>query len=165
MAAPFGFWPSQVLKVAVVAASRCSHLTQSFPQAISSPPWSATDTSWGSVSTVAAWADSVTCRTADAAWISSGTAHDVRPYGSTSTLARMKTTIDLPDELARRAKAVARQHNVTLRELVTEGLRAQLDRVSAPRQPATFRFRTVGGAGLKRGVTAESLTERAYDAS
>ncbi len=77
----------------------------------------------------------------------------------------MKTTIELPDSLAHRAKAVARKHNLTLRELVTEGLRAQLDRMSAPTEPAQFRFRTVGGAGLKPGVAAETLTERADDAS
>ncbi len=77
----------------------------------------------------------------------------------------MKTTIDLPDALARRAKAIARQHNLTLRELVTEGLRAQLDRISAPAEPAQFQYRTVGGNGLRPGVSPETLTERAYDAS
>jgi len=87
----------------------------------------------------------------------------VRLYGSTGTVIRMKTTIDLPDALARRAKAVARQHNLTLREVMTEGLRVQLDRMSAPREQVTFRLRTVGGAGLKPGVTPESLTGRAYD--
>lgn len=77
----------------------------------------------------------------------------------------MKTTIDIPDALARRAKSVARERNLTLRQLVTEGLRAQLDRISAPPEPSSFTFRTIGGAGLKPGVTPGSLTERAYDTS
>ena len=89
----------------------------------------------------------------------------IRLYGPSSTVARMKTTIELPDALARRAKAIARQHNLTLRELVTEGLRVQLDRLSAPAPPTEFRFRTVGGAGLQPDVPPESLIERAYDAS
>lgn len=75
----------------------------------------------------------------------------------------MKTTIELPDSLASRAKEVAREHHLTLRELVTEGLRAELERLSGPRQPAEFRFRTRGGEGLQPGVTPGSLIASAYE--
>jgi hypothetical protein len=40
----------------------------------------------------------------------------------------MKTTVELPDQLAREAKAFAREHGVTLRELIERGLRAELAR-------------------------------------
>lgn len=50
-------------------------------------------------------------------------------YGS--TVFRMKTTFDIPDELLVRAKKRAAELRRPLRALVTEGLRAQL---AAPRQ-------------------------------
>ncbi|MGF1657023.1 MAG: hypothetical protein ACFCU3_08610 [Verrucomicrobiales bacterium] len=43
----------------------------------------------------------------------------------------MKTTIDLPDELLHRAKVVAAQRKTTLKELVLNGLRQQIDSPSA----------------------------------
>jgi hypothetical protein len=75
----------------------------------------------------------------------------------------MKTTIELPDALADQARALAREQNVTLRELITEGLRAEVERRSLPRQPRPFRFRTVGGQGLHEDVAPHSLTGLAYD--
>ena len=38
----------------------------------------------------------------------------------------MKTTVELPDELARRAREHARTHGITLRALIERGLREQL---------------------------------------
>jgi hypothetical protein len=76
----------------------------------------------------------------------------------------MKTTVDLPDALANRAREVARQQGVTLRELVAAGLRAELDRRRArPSQRPAFRFRTVGGSGLRAGVTPGALVELGYE--
>ncbi len=75
----------------------------------------------------------------------------------------MKTTIELPDTLASRAKEIARAHQVTLRELVTDGLRAELDRLESPPRRPEFRFHTRGGEGLLPGVTPDSLTAHAYD--
>jgi len=43
----------------------------------------------------------------------------------------MGTTIDIPDELLLRAKAVAARRQTTLRELIIEGLEAVLD----PKRP------------------------------
>lgn len=87
----------------------------------------------------------------------------IRVYGLRDMMTRMKTTIELPDSLATQAKEVAREHKLTLRELVTEGLRAELERLSGVREPAEFRFRTQGGVGLRPDVTPGSLTGRAYD--
>ena len=75
----------------------------------------------------------------------------------------MKTTIDLPDSLAHRAKELAREQRVSLRELVTEGLRAELERRSAPRVSVEFRFTTAGGDGLRADVDPATLTQHAYE--
>jgi hypothetical protein len=45
----------------------------------------------------------------------------------------IKTTIELPEALFRRAKSVAAQEEVTLKQLLTEALESRLDgRMSAP---------------------------------
>jgi len=75
----------------------------------------------------------------------------------------MKTTIELPDGLARRARQVALRQGVSLREVIEAGLRAELDRRTAPPAAAEFRFRTVGGAGLHPGVEPSQLRDRAYE--
>ena len=51
-------------------------------------------------------------------------------YGS--TVSRMKTTFDIPDELMVRAKKRAAELRKPLRVLVTEGLRAQLAGAKGP---------------------------------
>jgi hypothetical protein len=89
-------------------------------------------------------------------------------YGSTGIRQHyypMKTTVDLPDGLARRAKEIARAHHISLRELVTEGLRHEVERLSAPGQQPDFRFGTVSGEGLREDVPPGTLTERAYGPS
>ncbi len=48
----------------------------------------------------------------------------------------MKTTIDVPDELYRRAKAEAALRGHKLKDLVAEGLRLVLDAPSKVRKPA-----------------------------
>jgi hypothetical protein len=79
-------------------------------------------------------------------------------------VSRMKTTVELPDALARRAKELARERHLSLRELITEGLRAEVERLSAPAAATTpFRLRTVSGRGLRPGVSEQTLTERAYE--
>lgn len=81
------------------------------------------------------------------------------------TIAAVKTTIDLPDGLAIRAKELAAAQGVTLRELVEAGLRTELDRRSIAARPADFRFRTVGGSGLREGIELANLREHAYNAA
>lgn len=77
----------------------------------------------------------------------------------------MKTTIELPDALAKRAKEVARAQGVTLREVVEAGLRAELDRRTSAEVPPPFRFRTVGGSGLRPGIDPRELREHAYESA
>lgn len=55
----------------------------------------------------------------------------------------MKTTIDMPDALFRRTKALAHKRHVTMRELITEGLLHVLEHKEAeaprPIKPVTFK--------------------------
>ncbi|TNU73668.1 hypothetical protein FH969_10065 [Miniimonas arenae] len=76
----------------------------------------------------------------------------------------MKTTIDIPDELARRARAVAHEHRTTLRELVISGVTAELDRRTAA-PPIDFHFPTVAGHGLVSDVDPSDVIIRSYGIS
>jgi len=59
----------------------------------------------------------------------------------------MKTTIELPDELVRQARRVARREGTTLRALAEEGLQRSLQaRRQAVRR--ALDFPTYGGSGL-----------------
>ena len=79
-------------------------------------------------------------------------------------VARMKTTVELPDALVRAAKAVARERNSSLRELVETGLREQVDRLTGDAAtPREFRFRTVHGRGVQHRAQASALHEHVYE--
>lgn len=75
----------------------------------------------------------------------------------------MKTTIELPDALAHEAREVAHQQGVTLRELMVEGLRAELERRNAHGARVDFHFPTRGGDGLRPGVEWRDMVELSYD--
>ncbi|MHC4393391.1 MAG: hypothetical protein ACYTFT_01515 [Planctomycetota bacterium] len=65
----------------------------------------------------------------------------------------MRTTIDLPDDLFREAKATAALRGQSLKDLVAEALRERLDRLAA--RPATERgWRSVFGKGRPKDVGA-----------
>lgn len=59
----------------------------------------------------------------------------------------MKTTIELPDELLERSKAVARRENSTLEALIEEGLRLAL-RARTRKRAAPFAVKPFQGDGL-----------------
>jgi uncharacterized protein (DUF1810 family) len=75
----------------------------------------------------------------------------------------MKTTIELPDELATQAKRMARQQGTTLRELVVDGLRRELQKRTSAAPRVDFVFPTTNGDGLSPQVEASRLTSLAYD--
>jgi hypothetical protein len=64
----------------------------------------------------------------------------------------MKTTIDIADDLIKRARRVQKRNDITLRALVEEGLRTSLERHE---HAAPFRFKpvVVGGDGLTPEAT------------
>ena len=62
----------------------------------------------------------------------------------------MKTTIDISDDLAARAKAYAAKERITLRSLVERGLREILQ-FEEQREQFELRDASVGGRGLQAG--------------
>ncbi len=67
----------------------------------------------------------------------------------------MKTTINISDSLLQAAKEFSARENVTLRELVEEGLREVLEK---RRESGDFRLRPVSfkGEGLQSGISEGS---------
>jgi hypothetical protein len=63
-------------------------------------------------------------------------------------VSRMKTTVNLPDELVREAQELARRERTTLRELIETGLRAVVKQRST-RSSFTLHDASVGGRGLQ----------------
>ena len=61
----------------------------------------------------------------------------------------MKTTVQIPDSLLTRAKAIARRDGTTLAALVEEGLRGVVRvRTESAARPFVLRDASVGGRGL-----------------
>ena len=59
----------------------------------------------------------------------------------------MKTTIELPDDLLERGKAVARRENSTLKALIEEGLRLAI-RARTRKRASPFSVQPFQGDGL-----------------
>jgi predicted transcriptional regulator len=78
-------------------------------------------------------------------------------------LRHMRTTLDLPDPLLRKAQKLARQRQVTFRELMADALRRYLEGQPA-RQPFRLPDRSFKGDGLVAGL-AETDWERIRDLS
>jgi hypothetical protein len=61
----------------------------------------------------------------------------------------MKTTVELPDDLLERSKAVAQRENSTLKALIEEGLRLALrERTRTRKRAAPFAVKPFQGDGL-----------------
>lgn len=80
-------------------------------------------------------------------------------------LLHMRTSIDVPDPLLRRAKKIARDRRVTLRELLLEGLRSVVERQGTPAehhmQDCSF-----GEGGLVDGLSwsdTDRMNELVYE--
>ncbi len=71
----------------------------------------------------------------------------------------MKTTIDLTDDLAARARRVAADEGTTLRSIIEEALRRELDRRSAPTTWRPSRDFVVNRGGLTDEASLMSWDE------
>ena len=60
----------------------------------------------------------------------------------------MKTTVDISDELLRRAKQYAARHGIPLREVLELGLQLALDEKRYGRRPFRLKTITTKGEGL-----------------
>lgn len=75
----------------------------------------------------------------------------------------MKTTVELPDELLREVKETARAAHITMRELLIDSLRSELDRRRQAGSQVDFVFPAAGGDGMLPGVDPTGLLDYAYD--
>ncbi len=76
----------------------------------------------------------------------------------------MKTTIELPDDLLKQVRRVARDEGATLRALVEEGLQRALEARRRARR-RTFDFPAYGGSGLTdefHGAARSAVRDEAY---
>lgn len=73
----------------------------------------------------------------------------------------VKTTIELPDELLAQAREAARRQGVTLKQLISDGLRTELERRAEPGR-TDFVFPT-GGAPDDGWPGEVSVTELIYE--
>lgn len=75
---------------------------------------------------------------------------------------RMKTTVELPDELLRQVRDYSRTTGVPMRELMIDGLRSELARRQEPRHRADFVFTAVSGRGLRADLEPEQAIATSY---
>jgi hypothetical protein len=76
----------------------------------------------------------------------------------------MRTSVDIPDPLFDRARKVARERGITLRELLLEGLTWSLER-QKPARKHHMKDHSYGEGGLVAGLSwsdSERLDELAY---
>ena len=66
-------------------------------------------------------------------------------------LTHMRTSVDIPDPLLRRAKALARKRGVTLRQLMVDALRSILE--GSPQGRHQMTDRSFGEGGLVEGLS------------
>jgi hypothetical protein len=77
----------------------------------------------------------------------------------------MKTTIELADDLAKKAKRYAARHGITLRAVIEDGIRLKL-RSEIPQTAFKLRHASVGGNGLQpefRDQGWHKLRQAAYE--
>jgi hypothetical protein len=78
----------------------------------------------------------------------------------------MRTSLDIPEPLLRRARAAAKRRRTTLRAVLLEGLRHALDGESHGPAGYTLADESFGEGGVHEGVSItewERLRELAYD--
>ncbi len=78
----------------------------------------------------------------------------------------MKTTVEIPDDLLKEAKAVASSEQVTLRSLIEEGLRWALSRRRKKTEKFVLREAAVSGRGVRDGIDEgnwDQIRDRIYE--
>lgn len=65
----------------------------------------------------------------------------------------MKTTIELPDELLKQVRAIARTEGTSMRQIMEEGLQRALQARRATRTAPRLDFPVYGGSGLTEAFT------------
>jgi hypothetical protein len=79
----------------------------------------------------------------------------LNPAGRRDMVSNMKTTIDIADPLLNRAKQLAADEGITLRELVEDGLRRAIEE-REKRPPFRLRRASFRGEGVQPGIVEGS---------
>lgn len=74
----------------------------------------------------------------------------------------MKTVIDIPDDVMRRVRELARMRGTTVRELMLEALRNELERQVDAQPNADLVVAAVPGDGLAPEVVVEEMIHDSY---
>jgi hypothetical protein len=77
----------------------------------------------------------------------------------------MKTTVQIPDQLFEELRVLAHQEQISMKDLIQEGLRKV---IAERKQPRPFRLRkaTFKGNGLQpsvRGMSWDEIREKSYE--
>jgi hypothetical protein len=75
----------------------------------------------------------------------------------------MTTTVEIPDGLLDRAKQFAQTHDLTLDEVVEEGLRKAMDEEKAPAKPFRLPDGSFGGGGMLKDFTWPEILDIIYE--
>lgn len=75
----------------------------------------------------------------------------------------MKTTVEISDSLLAEARSLAGHRGTTLRQLIEDGLRESLRKIS--KRPVRFRLQdgSVGGKGLQEPLSWPKIRQRIYE--
>ena len=68
-------------------------------------------------------------------------------------LTHMRTTLELPDPLFKKAKKLARERGIPFREVVAEALRLLFREPNSERKPFVLKDTAAGGSGLVNGLS------------
>jgi hypothetical protein len=71
----------------------------------------------------------------------------------------MKTTVEIPDELFRRAKAKAALEGIPLREMIVRGLQLAMEQSKGTQAQGRTKFPLITGSPDAKPVTDEQVTQ------
>ncbi len=75
----------------------------------------------------------------------------------------MKTTVEMPDALLRDTKRYAREHDLTLRQVLERSVREFLAKEKAPRKPFRLKDGSFKGGGLLIDYTWPNVSALIYE--
>jgi len=74
----------------------------------------------------------------------------------------MKTTLDIPDALLRRAKILAAKDGLTLRDLISQALQAELDRREEQDDEPTWKRHVGGTSRFGQADVIDDVVEQVF---
>ena len=75
----------------------------------------------------------------------------------------MKTTVEIPDALLKRAKRYASEHDITLREVIEQGVRHVVQPAAEPKKPFKLKTYPFKGTGMAKDFTWDEILNIIYE--